>query len=245
MARVEEAGQRGRWWPLPVFHRKVRTDATAIGTTEYQPSPIPATNGHAPIAIGRTQNMLSPVKAIIAGALVVALGGLFLIGRPFAQQQDPHVGADSDPAAAMAEVSVGPGVSYFTGTSECTSEAGERTIVDGVAQSHHYSTCEYTTTDDRFNGTVEVDNTVYSFGPDGGPWTSEEALVTEEGAWRGTSQGVYDLYGVSPLGIAGKVFHYGQSDYVGEGAYEGYVAHLYFAGNDEMHSLTGWITSSE
>jgi hypothetical protein len=245
MARVEEAAQRGRWWPLPVFHRKIRTDATAIGTTEYQPSPIPAINGNALIAIGRTKIMFSPVKIVIAGALVFALGGLFLVGQPFAQQQGAQPGAESDSVGAMADVSVGPGVTYFTGTSECTSERGDSSMVDGVTQSHLHSTCEYTTTDDRFNGTMEVDNTVYSFGPDGGPWTSEEVLVSGEGAWRGTSQGVYDMYGVSPLGTAGKVFHYGQSDFVGEGAYEGYVAHYYFAGNDDVHSLTGWITSGE
>jgi hypothetical protein len=95
------------------------------------------------------------------------------------------------------------------------------------------------------NGTIEVDNVVYAFGTESGPWTSESVVTTDEGSWSGTSQGVYDLYGVSPLGTAGEVFRYGQSEYVGEGAYEGLVAHYYMAGNDDVASVTGWITSSE
>ncbi len=189
--------------------------------------------------------MFSPVKAITAGALVFALGGLFLVGQPFVQQQSAQPGAESDPAAAMADVAVGPGVTYFTGTAECTSESGEATVVDGIRQNQVRSTCQTATTDDRLNGTLVADNTVYGFGTDGGPWTSESVLTTEEGSWRGTDQGVYDLYGTSPLGTAGKVFRYGHSELVGEGAYDGFVAHYYQAGNDDISSLTGWITSSE
>jgi len=189
--------------------------------------------------------MFSPVRAVVVGALVFALGGLFLVGQPFGQQQVAPLGAESDPAAAMADVAVGPGVTYFTGTSECTSESGEATVVDGIRQNQIRTTCENATTDDRLNGTLVADNTVYGFGTDGGPWTSESVLTTEEGSWRGTDQGVYDLYGASPLGTAGTVFRYGHSELLGEGAYEGLVAHYYLAGNDDMTSLTGWITSGE
>lgn len=244
MARVEEGGQRGRWWPLPVFDRTARTP-TATDATAYQPSPVPATNGHAPIAIGRTKTMFSPARAIVAGAVVFALGGLFLVGRPFDQQQAPQPGAESAPVGIVAEVAVGPDVTYFTGTSQCTSERVGSTSVEGISQSQIHSTCAFATTDDRLNGTLEVGNTVYSYGPGGGPWTAEGVLTTEEGSWRGTSQGVYDLNGASPLGTAGNVFHYGHAEYIGEGAYEGLVAYYYFAGTDDMHSHTGWIASAE
>jgi hypothetical protein len=86
MADVPQTRQRGRWWPLPAFHRKAQT-ATATDTADYQPSPIPAINGHAPTVIGRTQTMFSPVQAITAGALVFALGGLFLVAQPFDKQE--------------------------------------------------------------------------------------------------------------------------------------------------------------
>ncbi len=94
MANVPQTRQRGRWWPLPAFHRKTQT-ATATGTTEYQPSPIPVTNGHAPTVIGRTQTMFSPVKAITVGTLVFAIGGAFLIAQPFGQQEGSVPGAQS------------------------------------------------------------------------------------------------------------------------------------------------------
>ncbi len=87
MSQVEETTQVGRWLPFPVLHRKAKVKPpTTNHTTEYRPSPISANNGHTPTVIGRTQTMLSPVKAITAGALVFAIGGLFLIAQPFAQQ---------------------------------------------------------------------------------------------------------------------------------------------------------------
>ena len=56
MSQVEETSQVGRWLPFPVLHRKAKAKTpTTNHTTEYQPSPIPATNGHTPTVIGRTQ----------------------------------------------------------------------------------------------------------------------------------------------------------------------------------------------
>ncbi len=92
-ARLPHIGQRGRWWPLPSFRRPPNTDQT----TDYQPSPIPSANGHTPTVIGRTTSMLSPVKAITAGALVFAIGGAFLIAQPF-EQQGGVPGAEAEPS---------------------------------------------------------------------------------------------------------------------------------------------------
>ena len=89
MTRLPEVRQRSRWWPFPVRYRTPKaptTNTTTNATTEYQPGPIPATNGHTPTVIGRTQSMFSPVKAITAGAIVATLGGVMLISQPFEQQ---------------------------------------------------------------------------------------------------------------------------------------------------------------
>ena len=126
MARVPEVRQRGRWWPLPVLHRTVQTP-TASDTAEYRPSPIPATNGHAPTVIGRTQTMFSPVKAITAGALVFAIGGLFLVAQPLEPQR---------PAAPATEMTTLPGVTV-TVTVDCPVEPA----------------CSWTASDPRLTGT--------------------------------------------------------------------------------------------
>jgi hypothetical protein len=47
--------RRHRRWRLPFLSRTAGPPA-AIDTTEYQPTPIPATNGHTPTAIGRTNS---------------------------------------------------------------------------------------------------------------------------------------------------------------------------------------------
>jgi hypothetical protein len=69
---------RRRWW-LPSLRREPAHLTASKERTEYQPTPIPATNGHSATVTGRTQSMFSPVKAITAGALVFALGGVLLI----------------------------------------------------------------------------------------------------------------------------------------------------------------------
>jgi len=76
---------RRKWWPLPSL-RGTSVPPPVMPDTEYQPTSIPATNGHSPTATGRTQSMFSPAKAITAGALVFALGGVLLIAQPFDQQ---------------------------------------------------------------------------------------------------------------------------------------------------------------
>ena len=111
LAHVPQTRQRGRWLPFWLSRPKAQP-TTATETTEYQPSPVPANNGHTPTVIGRTQSMLSPVKAITAGALVFAIGGTFLIAQPFSQRSGVP-GAAIDEFVAPVEVtgamSGGPG----------------------------------------------------------------------------------------------------------------------------------------
>lgn len=86
MARVREAGQRGRWWPLPTFGHG---DPSASFTDrEHRFAAISDPTYHLPTAIGRTRVMISPVKAIIGGSLVLALSATFLV----AQMDDPRGG---------------------------------------------------------------------------------------------------------------------------------------------------------
>ena len=134
MSQVEETSQVGRWLPFPV-PRRVRSSRTPStnDTQQYQPSPIPATNGHTPTVSGRTSPMLSPVQAITAGALVFAIGGVLLIAQPF--EREPATG----PEAAAQAVAMLPAM--VTGTINHHYEAGE-------------STGRVETNDHRLNGDV-------------------------------------------------------------------------------------------
>ncbi len=81
LARVPEIRQRSRWYPwLP--GRRRREDDTPTGPQ------------------GRTRLMFSPVKAITAGALVLALSAAFLIGQPLDRSGDGVPGAEQEAAHA-------------------------------------------------------------------------------------------------------------------------------------------------
>jgi hypothetical protein len=88
-----------------MFYRRTATP-TATDTNQYQPSLVPASNGHTPTVIGRTQTMFSPAKAITTAALVFGIGGVMLIAQPFGQEGDTPPGAATDvERAAPVEVS--------------------------------------------------------------------------------------------------------------------------------------------
>jgi hypothetical protein len=107
MASTRRVRRRGRWWPLTILGRTA-SRATTDQSTKYQPSPIPATTGDHPTVTGRTQFMLSPVKAITAAALVFAIGGVMLIAQPFDQHASVP-GATADEVGLVTE-EVEPGV---------------------------------------------------------------------------------------------------------------------------------------
>ena len=142
--------RRRRWWAFPWRNRKPDEPA-AIDKTLNQPSPIPATNGHSPTVKGRTQSMLSPVKAITAGALVFALGGAFLIAQPFGQQEASVPGAETDTEA------VAP--AWVTGTltlgSSCSGPTASAPEPDVKPEREHHrcSTQTWITSDPRLSGT--------------------------------------------------------------------------------------------
>jgi hypothetical protein len=160
MTRLPEVRQRSRWWPFPVRYR-TPTAPTTNATTEYQPRPIPATNGHTPTVIGRTQSMFSPVKAITAGAIVAALGGVMLISQPF-EQQGSVPGAETESLAPT----------WVTGNIqpvEGTCERGKLTSDAGVSRTSYECTQTWTSSDPRLTGDTW------------GPWI-EDTYQTDEGA---------------------------------------------------------------
>ena len=99
--------RRRRWWLGSAF--RGTADAPKDAERRYdQASPIPATIGHTRTVTGRIQSMFSPVKAITAGALVFAIGGVMLIAQPFDQQ------VGSVPGAATDDPALAP--SFYSGT---------------------------------------------------------------------------------------------------------------------------------
>ena len=170
--------RRRRWWLQRLFSRKPDEPA-AIDKAQYQPDPNPASNGHTPTVIGRTSSMLSPVKAITAGALVFALGGAFLIAQPF-QQQGSVPAVQSDAASMDA--------AWVTGTllhGTCTPP--DRTIDGDVVHEvgHRCESQIWETDDARLSGTATSawNADVYRLGPDVSVSTGTYDVETETGRW--------------------------------------------------------------
>jgi hypothetical protein len=159
-SRLPHAKQVGRWLPFVVFQRKAQTPM-ATDTAEYQPSPIPATNGHSPTVLGRTKFMFSPVKAITAGAIVFAIGGALLIAQPFDQQGEGVPGAETDVEAMRPALVTGTMVhQYPSGTDETT-------VPEGLTRRTHSTggTGRVEASDSRLTGDVTFDYTL-DFIPD-------------------------------------------------------------------------------
>ena len=148
MAHVPQTRQRGRWLPFRLFSPKAQTP-TATDTAEYQPIPIPASNGHTPTVIGRTQSMLSPAKAITAGALVFALGGAFLVAQPF-QQESGVPGAEAERAPSVPVT----GTSNIFATCSMSVVAGEVEIANEERKRFTCSSFPWSMSDPRLEGTV-------------------------------------------------------------------------------------------
>ena len=133
--------------------------------------------------------MFSPVKAITAGALVFALGGVLFIAQPFDQQ------AGSIPGGAQSDERAAEWVTFVE--EECTVEGETHTSGSdaGVAWIRDLPlACEVTYSDPRVSG---AQSTLYNedcFGPAGLPcvyWATHE-LVGPEGTWSGWTNGTTD-----------------------------------------------------
>jgi len=217
-ARLPGVKQRRRWWPFPVFYREPETSPTE------HPTSIPATNGHTPTITGRTRSMLSPVKAITAGALVFAIGGAFLIAQPF-QQPSTVPGAEGETTEPRPPAIVtGNMISW----GEVTQEATE-TMVDGVDQRRGgvREGARFEMDDPRLTGTVS-----YMSNLDGRKVGRTDAVLValgwrienEEGSWSGTCPSVEFVEpGADPSKMEPIIF---SCFYTGAGAYEGLSAYL-------------------
>ena len=93
--------------------------------------------------------MLSPVKAITAGALVFAIGGVLLIAQPFEQQGVVPGATISEPSEAVEFTATIPwGPEIAAGTSEVLASG----VVEQVGWAHR--TASASANDPRFDGEV-------------------------------------------------------------------------------------------
>jgi hypothetical protein len=212
MSQVEETSQAGRWLPFPLLHRKAKAKTR---TTEYQPSPIPASNGHTPTVIGRTQSMLSPVKAITAGAIVFAIGGAFLIAQPF-QPQGTVPGAElSEPAQAVEFTARFPwGPQVGTGTSDVLNSG----VTEQVDWAHQTRSVD--SSDQRFEGEMVYTCNSHEY-PDaqGRLFDCVFRIETDAGAWQSRPSLQVD-FGDAAYGP----FSVFTTTFDGEGDYDGLTA---------------------
>jgi hypothetical protein len=166
LPQVEQVKRR-RWLP------------TQLTRAIHEPSPIPATNGHTPTVIGRTTSMLSPVKAITAGALIFAIGGVMLVAQPF-QQQSSAPGAETEAVApTWVTGNVQPAPSCSSGDLE----------VDGDVQRNRNVECTpqtWTSSDPRLTGEVARRWNYDAYQTDAGGisvWMDAAYLRNDEGGW--------------------------------------------------------------
>jgi hypothetical protein len=210
MSRVPQTRQRGRWLPFRLFRLNAPA-AITTDTAKFQPSPIPATNDHTPTVIGRTQSMFSPAKAITAGAIVFAIGGVMLIAQPFQQQSTMPGAATDEGRAAPVEFS---GTWFFGGAERL---APSETDGDpGTGRGGAWYLTGLSMTDARFGGEVTIFDNLdeYSDGHVvfGDAWRVENA----DGAWQSEPGYSVDFADGSNSGLTA-VFH-------GEDGYAGLVA---------------------
>jgi hypothetical protein len=222
MARLPEVRQRRRWWPFPVIHREPQSVPTTTAATQHEPSFIPATT-----AIGRTQTMLSPVKAITVTALVFTIGGMMLIAQPFDRQGGNVPGAEvTDESMSPSQVSG----RYIYQRSQTRHRELFRSE-DGVERFPGDSWADITveSSDPRLAGEASftLDRDIYP-GRIGIVWGTG-VITNEAGSWTGSTVGV-----IRPEdGIAWRTW----DQFTGSGAYEGLSVMLDKESNGEFEGV--------
>ena len=247
-ARVSKVRQQSRWWPLPLLRRSPAAPAVIPDTDLLLPDPTPATNGHTPTVIGRTQSMFSPVKAVTAGALVFALGGVLFIAQPFDQQGSvpaAEQGAEPGPEAAT----LVSGQLLDTAQLENCGDADFADVTQGegyLRERGRVCGGRAETSDPRLSGEVtfmdDADRYIPGLSPDDanpyllvGPdfsdvfWGSV-TIENDGGLWEGRSVGTSDITN-DGSGIA---YH----ELVGSGAYEGLSAVLFMLEGNPVEDET-------
>jgi len=179
--------------------------------------------------------MLSPAKAITAGALVFAIGGVMLVAQPFDRQGIvPGAAIDAEPVWVT-------GTLHFAPT--CTGPTLASPAPEGVRQERYY-VCQpmtWTISDPRLSGTAAAtwNADVYTLDHGVKAVITEAIYVTNEsGGWVCRSNGLQHNDG----GYAtGQVWENEETLMcVGEGEYVGLSAILVL-GNPEGPDLVGMI----
>lgn len=131
------------------------------------------------------------------------------------------------------------------GSGTCTFTTVSDELIDGVNVVVERFECDDTMSDPRVTGHETLLVTTRMDSDHGGTWSAPDAvLTTGGGTWRGQSQGVVDLTGADPFAKGVVPFNYGETHYVGEGAYKGLEYHLYLSGSNVEAAVAGWITST-
>jgi hypothetical protein len=133
------------------------------------------------------------------------------------------------------------------GTGTCDMTPVSDDMADGVRVLVEHFVCEDDMSDPRVSGTEDMRIVSrIADGTTGGTWIAQDATLTnDQGVWRGSVQGVFDLVGVLPFAEGVVPYNYGTGRYIGEGAYEGLEYHYFISGSNSEAGLTGWITSSD
>jgi hypothetical protein len=221
MARIRRTHQRGRWWPLPSFPRGPEQHSTDR-TAESHLGPATAADGHIPTVTGRTRTMFSPAKAIAAGAVVFALGGVMLINQPFDQRS-------SAPGASIDAQAEGP--VFLTGTLQlaptCASSPRDDVPIAALAVGAYRCGPQAWRTDDpRLTGeATSLWNADVYRGVDGGPVVTVRAgtyeVRNDAGGWLCHHAGVVRGTGIFAFPDLGETV-----TCLGDGGHEGLSAVL-------------------
>jgi hypothetical protein len=177
--------------------------------------------------------MFSPTKAITAGALVAAIGGVLLIAQPFDQQLTSVPGAETEPAPQPAaeftgHITCGPPIGAAgTGSSETLDVGDEGMVITRYRDGTWRQTIEVD--DPRLEGDVyhTWQSDTYR-GPEDGSGqivaASTWRIENDAGAWQG---------GQLELTLSDGSYRETLTTLVGEGAYEGLTAIVDVVPDDE------------
>jgi hypothetical protein len=160
--------------------------------------------------------MFSPVKAVTAGAVVFALGGVLLIAQPFDRQGGIVPGAETD-AQPEAPVSV-------TGSARpgpCPQRSKYEVVGDVLQERGGRCNPYWTMSDSRLSGTATWMGTTDTYDDGSALSVGYRAISVEndDGVWREVPQVIIDFPGAVDPETRLTVFE-------GEGAYQGLVAVL-------------------
>jgi hypothetical protein len=157
--------------------------------------------------------MLSPVKAITAGALIFAVGGVLLVAQPFDQQGGGVPGAATDTLdPCTAPITAVSGTIYWG----ATLDEEPSVVVDEVTHLRVVHTSKWDMDDDRLDGDQEL-HAEWDMDGTAGVNRGTVRIQNADGAWSGTVHGVGPSMGTWQQFVS----------LTGEGPYEGLSASLF------------------